>query len=163
MGWFASTLKTACADDLKDKNAMAVDTLTALNAYELMYNTACLSDPTTNTYCYIDAAASPNPADLYLYQLPFGTSVPPNTTGFTCSSCSKSILGSYAAALDNNTIAADLTGLKTAYGPSVQIVDAVCGNQFAKSGAVNSATSVHFSYGFSGILVAVLALWSLIF
>ena len=27
MGWFAASLKTACAQDLKDQNSMAVNTL----------------------------------------------------------------------------------------------------------------------------------------
>src|ERR1700760_3213443 len=64
----------------------------ALDAYSLMYDAACtLTDPTTNSYCFLNAAHNSNPSDLYLYQLPIGSAYPNSSTP-TCSSCSKSLL-----------------------------------------------------------------------
>ncbi|KXN89351.1 hypothetical protein AN958_05849 [Leucoagaricus sp. SymC.cos] len=139
MGWFASTLKTACEDDLKDQNSLAVNTLIALNAYKLMYDVACSSDPTSNTYCYINAVANTSPADLFLYQLPLGISVPSDTSNFSCSPCSRTLLGTYADALSNKTLEEDLTSLKQSYESSVQVVGTTCGADFARSGITNSA------------------------
>ncbi|KAF7360259.1 hypothetical protein MVEN_00755000 [Mycena venus] len=68
--WFSKNLASSCAIDLKDGNAMALNTQIALNAFDLMRNAGCLTDPTTNTYCYLDAVRNSNPSDTYFYSLP---------------------------------------------------------------------------------------------
>lgn len=64
MAWFTSSLKTECAEDLKDNNALAVSTLEGLQAFPVMATAACLPDQSTNTYCYIEAVVNTNPSDL---------------------------------------------------------------------------------------------------
>lgn len=49
MGWFAETLKTACADDLRDRNTLAVDTL--MGEFQLSYSCQ-LERSTPNTHIY---------------------------------------------------------------------------------------------------------------
>jgi len=143
---------------------MATETLTALTAYKVMYDAACTSDPVSNAYCYIDAAANTTPADLFLYQLPLGITLPKTTTGLTCSPCSKSILNIYASALSDKSAADDLTGLKTTYESSVKIVDAACGGNFARLGVVSGALAVASlsSYGLMSLLAMVLGTWTLV-
>ncbi|KAF8068795.1 hypothetical protein FPV67DRAFT_1356278, partial [Lyophyllum atratum] len=130
MGWFAETLKTACAQDLTDRNAMAVSTLTDLQAYSVMRDAGCLTDPTTNTYCYLNAVRSPTPSDLYFYGLPLGNKLP-NTTTPSCSACTRSLMGTYSAALDDPARAADLTGLKKTYNDAAQLAVTQCGSGYA--------------------------------
>lgn len=140
---------------------------TALNAYKVMYDAACSSDPISNSYCYIDAAANTSPADLYLYQLPLGINLPKTATGLTCSPCSKSILNIYSTALEDKSTADDLTGLKATYEISAKMVDAACGGNFAMLGVVSGALAVKLSsssssFGLMSIFVIVLGIWTLV-
>jgi hypothetical protein len=134
MAWFASTLQSACANDLQDRNAMAANTLIGLQAYQLMLNTGCLADPTTNTYCFIDSVVNPNPSDLYYYQLPLGISLPKSTSS-SCSGCMKSLLGIYDAALRNSTEADNLSALQKTYGSAATLARTQCGQGFATTTA----------------------------
>ncbi|TFK38075.1 hypothetical protein BDQ12DRAFT_120550 [Crucibulum laeve] len=137
MGWFADTLKSACAQDLKDQNTMAVDTLLALQAYGLMRNTACLSDPTTSTYCYLNAVSSSNPSDLYYYTLPLDIGLP-KTAKPSCAACTQSVMTLYASALRNTTQAEDLSGLKDTYESAAEQSVQVCGSGYAQTAVVNA-------------------------
>jgi len=140
MGWFASSLKTSCADELKQLNAMAVNTLLALQAYETMHDAGCLQDPTSNTYCYVNAVRGTNPADSYYYSLPLGLKLP-KTAVPSCSSCSKSVMSLYSSALTDSSQSPQLTGLKSTYESAAALSAQHCGAQFAQSGLVSSATS----------------------
>lgn len=108
---------------------------TGVQSYSLMYNAGCLSDPTTNVYCYTSAIANSNPADLYTYQLPGGLPLPKSVTP-SCSACSKSLLSVYADALENNQ--SGLDGLKETYANAEQRTEGVCGQGFARTTALNS-------------------------
>lgn len=132
MGWFATSLKTECAQDLKDKNSMAVNTLTALQAFQVMHDASCLADPTTNTYCFLTAVRNPNPSDLYYYQLPLGIRLPNKSTP-SCKACTKSVMGIYAAAIQNSTQAPGLAGLKATYEPAAELSVGLCGAGYAKT------------------------------
>lgn len=138
MGWFADALKTACAQDLTDQNAMAVATLNDLQAYSLVRETGCLTDPTTNTYCYLNAVRNSNPSDAYFYGLPLGEKLPKTTTP-SCSACTRSVMGVYSAALEDPAQAADLTGLKKTYTEAAQLAVSSCGNGYAAITVVNGA------------------------
>ncbi|KAF7763989.1 hypothetical protein Agabi119p4_8526 [Agaricus bisporus var. burnettii] len=161
MGWLAESLQQECEMDLNDRNDLALDALTAMNAYQLMYDAACMSNPSTNTYCYIEALVKTGSPDLYLYQLPFGPSLPSNVTGLTCSPCSKSVLNLYSSALNNETTADNMKGLQQTYDRAVGKVNQVCGNDFAVivDGAVSTAS---LSYGLLSVSAVVLAIWTLI-
>lgn len=165
MGWFASTLESACDGDLKDKNSLAEDTLTALNAYQLLYEAACAPDPQSNTYCYIDAVANASPADLYLYQLPLGIPLPDDARNFSCSTCSKGLLNTYVTALSNQTLSEGLTGLKATYEASMPIVNSACGATFAKTGVTSGtpASRLPSDLVFAFTLLNIIGVWTLIF
>ncbi|PPR04834.1 hypothetical protein CVT26_012989 [Gymnopilus dilepis] len=141
MASFASQLKDACTEELKDLNTMAVSTLTALNAFQVMHDVGCSTDPTSNTYCYLDAVRSANPADSYYYQLPLGIPLP-NSTRPTCSACSKGAMNIYASALENSTTASLLTDLQSSYAPSAQLSVQFCGADFAQTNLSNAASSL---------------------
>jgi len=132
MGWFADQLQSACNQELKGGvQPIASDTLIALDAYSLMYDAACtLTDPTTNSYCFLNAAHNSNPSDLYLYQLPIGNTYPTSATP-TCSTCSKSLLSLYWDALHNSSTSGDLKSLASMYDTGATAVDAVCRSNFA--------------------------------
>lgn len=132
MGWFAASLKTACAQDLKDQNSMAVNTLAGLQAFQVMHDTSCLVDPTTNTYCFLTAVWNPNPSDLYYYQLPLGIDLPNSSTP-SCNACTKSVMGIYAAAVQNSAQAPGLTDLKATYEPAAELSVGLCGAGYAKT------------------------------
>ncbi|KAF5381301.1 hypothetical protein D9615_008317 [Tricholomella constricta] len=140
MGWFATNLETACARDLEDQNTMAVKALIDLRAYSLMRNTGCLTDPTTNTYCYLNAVRNPNPSDLYFYGLPLGTRIA-RMTNATCSACTRSVMGIYSAALNDPAQAAGLTGLKKTYNEAADLAVEQCGSGYAVTQVQNGASS----------------------
>ncbi|KAJ7689480.1 hypothetical protein B0H17DRAFT_937412 [Mycena rosella] len=130
MAWFSSNLESSCASDLKDGNSMAVGTQIALNAFDVMRSAGCLVDPTTNTYCYLDAVRNSNPSDTYFYSLPLGVSMPNNTIA-SCSACTKSLMTLYYGALDNSSQSAGLKALKSTYNGAAKIAAADCGTAYA--------------------------------
>jgi hypothetical protein len=149
MGWFASNLQSDCSQELSQKNAIAVNALIGLQAFDLVNQVGCLSDPSTNTYCYVSAVHNSNPSDVYLYQLPLGLSYP-NTTTPTCSSCSKSVMDIYSSALQNSP--SILSALQGDYPGAQQILDSTCGSTFAKS--VSSGVSQRPVLATSSIVAA---------
>lgn len=110
-----------------------------------MYNAACIVDPVTNAYCYVEAAHNSNPSDLYLYQLPIDIAFPNSATP-TCSSCSKDILDMYLGALDNSTQAADLHALGLTYNSGARASDTQCGSTFATVSSSNAVPSWSLSW-----------------
>ncbi|KAJ6487840.1 hypothetical protein C8R45DRAFT_1213847 [Mycena sanguinolenta] len=130
MAWFASNLQTSCAADLSQGNAMAVSTEIALNAFDLMRSAGCLVDPTSDTYCYLDAVRNSNPSDTYFFSLPLGISMPPNTIA-SCSACTKSLMSLYYSALTNSSQSSGLKSLQQAYPSAAKIAVADCGTAYA--------------------------------
>ncbi|KAJ7029217.1 hypothetical protein C8F04DRAFT_1265095 [Mycena alexandri] len=130
MAWFSTTLTSACATDLKEGNSMAVETQLALNAFDLMRSAGCLVDPTTNSYCYLDAVRNSNPSDTYFYSLPLGITMPNNTIA-SCSACTKSLMTMYYGALNNDSMSSGLSGLHDTYASAAKIAVADCGTAYA--------------------------------
>lgn len=140
MASFASSLQTACTQELSNQNPMAVNSLTALRAFQVMHDAACLGDPTTDAYCFLTAVQNANPSDLYFYSLPLGIPLPNSSTP-SCSGCSKRILGIYSSALQDPSQAPLLTGLKTAYQVTAQLAVQLCGAAFAQT-SISAAISL---------------------
>ena len=115
----------------------------ALQAFQVMHDVACLADPTTNAYCYLNAVRNTNPSDLYFYSLPLGIPLPDTATP-SCSACSKSVMGIYSNALQDPTQAKLLTGLKSSYKASAQIAAQYCGSAFALT-SISAAMSLYRS------------------
>ncbi|KAJ7211205.1 hypothetical protein GGX14DRAFT_362653 [Mycena pura] len=160
MAWFSTNLVSSCQEDLKDGNSMAVNTQIALNAFDLMRSAGCLVDPTTNTYCYIDAAHNSNPSDTYFYSLPLGVSIPNNTIA-SCSACTKSLMTLYYSALSNSSQAQGLTSLQDTYLSGAKIAVADCGPAYAtlatRSGAARPVQAPLWSFVGSTVLVILLS------
>jgi hypothetical protein len=127
-----------------------------------MHDVACLADPTSNTYCYINAVRNPNPSDSYYYGLPIGTRLPQTSTP-TCSACSKSIMGIYSSALNDPAQRPLLTGLQTTYEPSAALSVQLCGAVFAQTNVVSAAlpTLGRPSWILSGTLAVIFA-WTIL-
>ena len=115
----------------------------ALQAFQVMHDVACLADPTTNAYCYLNAVRNTNPSDLYFYSLPLGIPLPDTATP-SCSACSKSVMGIYSTALQDPNQAKLLTGLKSSYKASAQIAAQYCGSAFALT-SISAAMSLYRS------------------
>jgi len=95
-----------------------------------MRNAGCLTDPTTNTYCYLDAVRNSNPSDTYFYSLPLGISMPNNTIA-SCSACTKSLMTLYYGALSDSSQSSGLTALQQTYPGAAKIAVADCGTAYA--------------------------------
>jgi hypothetical protein len=175
MAWFSTNLASSCAIDLKDGNSMAVDTqigesrlcrhffkvsnfFSALNAFDLMRSAGCLVDPTTNTYCYLDAVRNSNPSDTYFYSLPLGITMP-NKTIASCSACTKSLMTLYYGALGNSSQSEGLKALQDAYVGAAKIAVADCGTAYATLTTSTSSGSPHIrTPGLPTLLGALLVL-----
>lgn len=128
----------------------------ALRAFQVMHDSACLANPTTNAYCYLTAVQNSNPSDLYFYSLPLGIPLPGTATP-SCSPCSKTIMGIYATALQNPSQAKLLTALESAYGVSAQIAVQFCGATYVT--LVSAAMSL--SCGWPTIFIGIIFTWIL--
>ncbi|KAH8996371.1 hypothetical protein EDB92DRAFT_2112667 [Lactarius akahatsu] len=134
MGWFASNLPVACSRDKSEQNQMVLQALAGLQLYSLMREVACMADQNNSSYCYIGAASSSNPSDLYFYSLPYGTPLPNNTTP-TCSTCTKSMMTLFGA------VAGSIDGLKQTYSSAVDIASSKCGSSYIHSQSNLSSSS----------------------
>ncbi|KAH9060619.1 hypothetical protein EDB87DRAFT_1674726 [Lactarius vividus] len=134
MGWFASNLPVACSQDKSEQNQMVLQALAGLQLYSLMREVACITDQNTSAYCYVEAASSPNPSDLYFYSLPYGTPLPNNTTP-TCSTCTKSMMTLFGA------VAGSIDGLKQTYSSAVDIASSKCGSSYIHTQSNLSSSS----------------------
>jgi hypothetical protein len=126
-----------------------------------MFDAGCLSDPTTNSYCYVSAVANSNPSDVYFYNLPLGFNLP-NSTASTCSACTKSLLGLYAAGLGSST-GSTLTGLRKTYQNAVGVAQSQCGQAYAHMADTAGAAGLRAGMGSVwGVVVVLLAGWSIL-
>ncbi|KAG6335513.1 hypothetical protein ID866_3585 [Astraeus odoratus] len=152
MAWFASALQSSCEIDLNDKNAMAMDTLIALQAYDLMRNVSCQVDATTDAYCYVESVASSDPSSYWFYLLPLGQPLV-NITESTCNACTKELMATYADALDgsNSTL---LTGLHQTYETAAKSLNSACGASYAQVSTSDATTNAALSHaGFPRVAV----------
>ncbi|KAK0203449.1 hypothetical protein DFS33DRAFT_1383701 [Desarmillaria ectypa] len=161
MAWFASTLKTQCEADIADNNSNAIDTLASLQAYSTMYTAACLTDPTTDTYCYVNAVHNSDPSDLYFYELPLGISVPNSSTP-SCSACTKSLMTVYADGLDNSSTSGLLDDLRKSYPAAQELATGNCGSDYARTVAAVASGALILRAGAVVVLViSALTAWTL--
>lgn len=99
-----------------------------------MRQVACLPDPNTSTYCYIDAAANKNPSDLYFYSLPYGVPLP-NNTNLSCSSCTKNVMALFGSQIN------DTSGLEKAYDAAVTLASSKCGSGYVYTHSAIASSS----------------------
>ncbi|KAI0250670.1 hypothetical protein BJV78DRAFT_1127732 [Lactifluus subvellereus] len=134
MAWFASDLLVACSREKNEGNQLVLQALASLQTYSLMREVACLPDKNTSAYCYIEAASSSNPADLYIYSLPFGMPLP-NNTAPACSDCSKSVMTLFGAQANQTD------GLKQTYNAAIDRISSKCGANFVHPQSSLSSSS----------------------
>lgn len=130
MVWFSESLRQECATDLKDGNQLASETLMALEAYVPMREVGCQVDPTTNTYCFVNAAKDSNPSNLYYYSLPLGISLPA-TVDPSCNACLKSLMGTFSSTIKAG---GKYAGLLKTYENAAELTLGKCGVGFALTG-----------------------------
>lgn len=143
MSNFAKVLRSSCSAELAAQNSIIVTTLQGLLSYGPLRNGGCLADQATSSYCYIEAAASPSPSDLYFYQLPLGFSLP-NNTKLSCSPCTKSLMAIYASTLQGSN-SAQLTLLAKTYNAAAQSAQQYCGSMYATTATSRAGPSLGFS------------------
>ena len=156
MNWFSSSLKTQCATELSQRNAFVANALTGLILYDVSRQAGCLSNPATNVYCYIQAAASSDPSDLYFYQIQYGINIP-NDTQPSCSSCTKSLMNLYVSEISGQEGFQDeslRTTLADTYSHASQIAVNVCGEGFVQRIAVDGSGSPRLSLSLSSLRFA---------
>lgn len=134
MGWFASNLPVACSQEKSEQNQMVLQALASLQLYSLMREVACMADQSASVYCYVEAASSSNPSDLYFYSLPYGTP-PPNNTTPTCSTCTKGVMALFG------TVAGSIDGLKQTYNSAADLASSKCGSSYIHSQSNLSSSS----------------------
>ena len=118
-----------------------------------MREAGCLQDPTTNTYCFINAARDTSPSNLYYYNLPLGITLPKSTSP-QCTGCLKSLMGVYSTALKNNTAQSKtLSGLLKTYENAAELTLGKCGVGYALTGVSDSGALGDRGVGAGGRLM----------
>ncbi|KAI0355968.1 hypothetical protein OH77DRAFT_1503903 [Trametes cingulata] len=143
MAWFADNIKTQCKQDIAANNPIVQDAVAGLEAYTIMRTVGCQINPQTNTYCYIDAAQSSHPSDLYLYELPLGLPLP-NTTVPSCTTCVQSAMKVFAQEGGDAGDAVKQALAKT-YPAAAAVVNGACGAQFVADLEGVAANGAHRS------------------
>ena len=154
MNWFASSLKSQCSTELSQRNALVANTLNGLNLFSVSRQAGCLSNPDTNVYCYVQAAAQPSASDIYFYQVTFGLQIPNNTEP-SCSSCTKSLMNLYLSAISGQDQIKDddtRNSLAQAYSHAADIAVGVCGKGFVQTIATTG-------FGFPRLSLSLSSLW----
>ncbi|KAI9509290.1 hypothetical protein F5148DRAFT_1148376 [Russula earlei] len=151
MKWFQSELLVACSAEKSESNQMILQTLASLQTYTLMRDVACLVDQNTSAYCYIEAASSKDPSDLYFYSLPFGIPLPNNTSP-SCSSCTKSVMAIFASNVNQTN------GLEQTYNDAARLASSKCGSSYVYTqSAIASSSSAALWIGDTATV------WTLVF
>lgn len=122
-----------CGEEYKLGNPNVVDAYIDLVSYEPLYHASCLRDPSTDNYCFVDAATnSTNPADYDVYFVPFGNALEDHDEASwdnntpTCNTCLRETMGVY-----KSFARVDGQPLVQSYLPSARVVDRHCGGGFA--------------------------------
>ncbi|EAW23463.1 uncharacterized protein NFIA_021720 [Aspergillus fischeri NRRL 181] len=116
----------ACGKDYKLGNPLVANAYTGFITYEPVYRAACLKNPATNDYCFVDAATNASsPQNLDTYSIPAGypTDEAPWPTCNECLQASMDIFSRWAQV--------DGQPLTASYLPSALALNRHCGDNFA--------------------------------
>jgi len=120
-----------CGQDYKSNNSIVQGTYQDLMAYKPMYLATCLTNPTTQNYCFVEAVQNTTaPNDYTLYFMPLGSIV--SSGRLTCGQCLQNTMNIFA-----HWATVDGQALDTTYLPSARIINNVCG-----AGYVNANVTV---------------------
>lgn len=130
MSALASNLTSTdnCGADYKLGNPMVTQAYEGMVSYEPIAKAACLEDPSTNDYCFTEAATnSSNISDYYLYFTPLGNALP----GGSRPSCNKCTQATMAVFLNSALIKGN--PLVQTYIPAAEIINVGCGSNFVNA------------------------------
>ncbi|KAG8985191.1 hypothetical protein FRB93_006034, partial [Tulasnella sp. JGI-2019a] len=139
---------TVCGKDLGERNALVTEALSGFENYGFMRQAGCLINQNTNSYCLVDAVASPSPSDFYFYTLPLGTPLPNNTKP-SCSTCTESLLAIYATQASNTSLMISKT-----YPAAADLAIKGCGARYAVAmNASSGALAVRIPMETGGMMI----------
>lgn len=156
------TSEAHCKDDLELGNPIVIEARDGLIAYQTLYEASCLHNPTTSSYCAVDAFTNTSsPTDSYVYYLPLAMNLPGGATP-TCDACLQDTMQIYQKASANQT-----QPIFDTYASAAEQINVICGIKFVNASipaAVSSGAGISSKIG-SGeglgalILVLVVLLW----
>ncbi|GES60283.1 hypothetical protein ATEIFO6365_0002061500 [Aspergillus terreus] len=114
-----------CGKDYRLGNPVVTDAYTDFITYMPVYRATCLTSPTTNDYCFVDAVTNTtNPADYNVYSVAFGSTLSsaPYPTCNACLQATMRVFATYAKVADQP--------LASSYLPSAQGINSKCGSGF---------------------------------
>jgi hypothetical protein len=122
------TSNTACAQDYSLGNPVVTQAYEGLISYEPIYRSTCLKDPSTQEFCFTEAATNDtNVTDYYVYFLPLGMSLPGSSRP-TCNRCLQATMEVFQqAALSKGQ------PLTQTYIPAAQQINLGCGPGFVNA------------------------------
>ncbi|ODA82761.1 hypothetical protein RJ55_01270 [Drechmeria coniospora] len=136
-----------CKVEIDQRMPTVVQAWRGLRTYKLLYQSTCLKNSTTGSYCYADAVTNTAvPSDAYLYFLPYGLALPNSSTP-SCSWCNQETMAMYhsASADRSNFIAGS-------YEVAAKQINNKCGETFsdatlpdAESGAGTTSVPPHLT------------------
>lgn len=123
-----------------------------LVAYEPMYRATCLTSPSTQDYCFVDAVSNSSaPDDYNVYFMPIGSSLSAGAKP-TCSQCLQATMEIFARWAKK-----DGQSLDTTYLPSAKIINSKCGSEFASTNVTVGSNRVTAG---AGLTVPLPGAWS---
>ena len=141
-----------CAEDYGNGNAVVTGTYKDLVAYEPMYRATCLTSPSTQDYCFVDAVSNSSaPDDYNVYFMPIGSALSAGAKP-TCSQCLQATMDLFARWAKK-----DGQSLVTTYLPSAGIINAHCGAGFANTSVTVGSNRVTAG---AGLTIPLPGLWS---
>ncbi|KAJ6080448.1 hypothetical protein N7467_010201 [Penicillium canescens] len=141
-----------CAEDYGNGNAVVTGTYKDLVAYEPMYRATCLTSPSTQDYCFVDAVSNSSaPDDYNVYFMPIGSALSAGAKP-TCSQCLQATMDLFARWAKK-----DGQSLDTTYLPSARIINAHCGAGFANTNVTVGSNQVTAG---AGLTIPLPGLWS---
>ncbi|KAF7121947.1 hypothetical protein CNMCM5793_009501 [Aspergillus hiratsukae] len=116
----------ACGEDYKLGNPLVSDAYTGFLTYEPVHRAACLKNPKTNDYCFVDAVTNASaPQNFDTYSIPWGYPIVSEPWP-TCNECLQATMDIFSrwAQVDGQP-------LDTSYLPSALALNRHCGENFA--------------------------------
>ncbi|KAH8700657.1 hypothetical protein BGW36DRAFT_293137 [Talaromyces proteolyticus] len=155
-----------CGADYQLGNPTVTQAYDSLVSYQPIATAACLKDPSTEEFCFTEAATnSSNVSNYYLYLLPLGNSLPGGSQP-TCNKCTQATMQVFQESAVHKG-----NPLVDTYIPAAQIINVDCGPYFVNATvnvgsqastslansqrrSISSSAAIACLVSFSGVLLA---------
>ncbi|KAH7107046.1 hypothetical protein BKA62DRAFT_685862 [Auriculariales sp. MPI-PUGE-AT-0066] len=127
-------IRTACKDELKTRNAIAVAALVGFSNWAQYRDLGCIINPRSNAYCYVESLNAADANDAYLYSLPLGIDM--KTPRPTCSRCAQQVMGTLRQYAGNATLPIAKT-----YPEIQSATSTACGADYALPATITAGSS----------------------